>query len=732
MMAYLSITLLPIFRPNSPYYAPLSSLVWSLQACVSYAVFKVLSSPIFIRFGFDATNHFRRSRNYSRQRFSEDIRKTAEATTLERASDIDVHVLESILDSLGEDVAWEKFFEAVPGFFNSELVNVPKENLPNEFRIKFNQALSGFLDCTFSLNSVTQSLRSDRLVICLNAAHAALGSEGASQILQDILNGRWPELLQSVEIGHSLRRWRNSDDEQFTTNVRRIVAQIVVGVRERDGRWFSLVKAEYGIREHVLREYTGHGDSVLLSILIHMIRQAIRTGSWSQWVLSSLSEFNVLDTSPELRHVFCALWNDIILKARNEEGPINIPVRILRDIRQVYIALHPGTDAALTAPSASPYYFHPDLDQPRSYRLCTVASHRRSLSIHTPRAGSSNLPSVTPLNQSPAASPLHFSASPLHSSPTDSDHPHDVSTALRQGEEANIVVTIEPPSSREDTPDPSYTQGFTSLPPTTNSVHVTPAASIASLSVPENTAYDPGLLLVPGEASHDRRQSASSAAGIAAVRSDDLTPPIRTSESGESSQVFVAPSLIFQHPDAVPAAITPSTVLNLGDDPGALQDTSSYATPEGNGIVVSCTSPEIRGMSSTVNPISSIPTVSPAIAVSESPPSPVPVPALSSSVTATGSPSSVQSAPLQPDHFLQALRSLSSLATNSPQLSSAFDVQITLRFGMPSPHDDTAGQNPPIPVTILLHLAKAESPVHDTVASTLQPEGQVQADLDKS
>ena len=664
---------------------------------------------------------FRRPRNYYCKRFSEDIRKVAEETVLRQSPAIDLHVLESIFDSLGEDGSWERFFEAIPGFFDSELVTVI---LPNEFRHKFSQALSGFLDCTFSLSSVTESVRSDRLIICLNAAHAALGSEGVSQILQDILNERWTELSQSVEIGHALQRWRKTNEERFTPNVRRIVAQIVVGVRERDGRWFSLVKTEYAIAKHVLRDYIGHGDSVLLSILIHMTREAFNTGIWTPWILQSLSDFNALDTSPELRHAFCALWNDIVLEAsqvQNEEWFINIPVQILREVRHVYNALHQGTDAALATPSVSPYHFHPDLDHPRSYRLCTVAGHRRSLSIHTRRTGSFNLPSVTQLDQTPAASPLN-------TSPTDSDHTHDGSTASRQGKGANIMVTVEPPSSTDDIPDRSYTRRFPSSPPDTNSVHTTRATPIAGYSVSGSTT---DFFLVPGGASHDPRRPALSVPGIAATnswRSDDTAPSIHTSESGETSQAFVT-HLNFQHLDAVPAAITSSPGLDLGN-PDALQAIPSYAL-EGNEIVVPCISPEINEMSSIVNPIPSIP---PAIVDSNSPSPPFPLSAPSGSVTALNSPSSVESAPVRPDHILQALQSLaSSLATSTPhQVASAFDVQITLRFGTPSPHDETREQNPPIPMTVLVHLAKAESPAHDTVASTLQPDDQVQDDPDKS
>ena len=753
MMVYLCITLLPFFRPNSPYYAPLSSILWFLYVCLSCAVSKGFSSPVFKRFGFGTKQDFCGSKNY-RKRFSEDIRKTAEETSLDHKREIDLQVLESTFDSLGEDGAWERFFEAIPGFFGSELVTVMAVTLPSEFRNKYCQALNGFLDCTFSFSSIAESVRSDRLAICLNAAHAVLGSDDVSQILQDIRSGRWPELLQSVEIGHSLRRWRNSNDKQFTENVRRIMAQIVVGVRERDSRWLSLVKAEYGIAEPALRKYSGHGDSVLLSILIHMTRQAFHTRSLTPWLLSSLSEFNIHDTSPELQHAFCALWNDIVLDALNQgpieempseevpseevpneerpniERPLTIPVQILRDVRRVYIALHQGTDATLTASSASPYHFDPVLDHPRSYRVCSVTHHRQSLSLRTPVSGSF-IP-TTQLDRSPPASPLH-------SSPKEGDHTPDGSTAAQQREETDIMVTVEPPSSTDDTPYPSSTRRFTPSLLGTNSVRVTQATPITGPSVPGSNTCDLCLFPVPSVALHEPCRSAPSVAGIAAahpLRSDDPTPPIHASESGETSEAFVEPPLIFQHLDAIPIAL--STRLDPSDDSDALRDTPSSTTLihplGGNKTVAPCGAPDISEISSTVNLIPpSTRSVSPTVVVSECP---SPIPVHPSSMTSGEPPSFVKPAPIQPDHILDALRSWSSsLMTGSshisPQVTSAFDFQITLRIGATTQHDETHDLNPPIPMTVLLHLAKTPPPAHDIVAPAFQPEDQVQHDLDE-
>ena len=414
-------------------------------------------------------------------------------------------VLELKLDALSEDAAREEFFASIPGFFDSEPVHIFREDLSDEFRIKFSRALNEFLDRTFSFNSITESVRGGRLVICLNAAHSALGSEDVSQILWDIHSRRWPELLQSVETGNTLRRWSDGVDGRFALDVRKIVAQIVVGVRERDERWISLVKTEYGIPEHALRDYIGNGDSVLLSILIYMTRQAFHTGSWTPWVLSSLSGFNIDDTLPGLQHVFCDLWNDILLQAR-DLGEDNSYVYILREIRRAYIDLHRRTDAVPTF-SAATFDFDPVLVQPRSYRYCNIASHRQdwaNLTVRTPVTHSTEWPDALP-SPLPQDTIEHLAAAPYN-------HPRAT---------------------------PHRIQGFTWSSPTAEFVHIhsqPPSISSSSLHESIRTAItlDPALL-VPREASPDPHYSAPSDTDMAAtvsVGSDDPTPQVQCSASG--------------------------------------------------------------------------------------------------------------------------------------------------------------------------------------------------------
>ena len=806
------ITVMPIVRHNSPYYAPPSQPAWYLYAGMKYILFKVLASKFGMSGNLGSRGRFSDLRDHYHRRISGGLKKAVDKMVADRSSMLDIrifdwtmrvlgeddsvekffeavpgffssklvnhlesdfpedvlnrfwsaldrfmdrtlssdsviesvktrrvkicrditskipfplvsierlqamarwraYVLESTFDTLGEDGAWEEYFESVPGFFDSDLVDVLKEHLPNEFRIKFSQALNRFLDRTLSVSS--ESVRSVRLITCLNAAHAALGCDRVSHILWEILNGRWPALLQSVEIGHSLRRWSKTIDERFISDVRRIVAQIVIGVQQRNDDWISLVKAEFGVPDRDLRRYIADGDSVLLAILIHVTRQALQIGSWIP-VLSPLSEFNIHNTLPRLQQAFCALWNEILLEARDREED-NAYVKLLREIRVPYIDLHHGTEAALTFPAAT-HYFDPVLMEPFSYRYCNIANHRQDLAVYTP---SLIFPSLIQLNQSPAPSQPH-------SSPVDSVHTPDGSTASQQAEEENVFV--EPPSSPDHTPDPSHTQGLTPLLLAAHFLHGAQASS--GPSCPGSITRDSDHL-VPGEPSRDPSQSASSSADTDYARSDDPTTMIHMGESGEIYQDPVS-SLLFQHHGVEPDA---------GGDPDALQDTTSSAILshlEGNrqqDTVTSREAPDVGENPTTVNPIPrSFTTVSPTIVVTEPLSSPILLPTLSSGMAAPVLPLLVDSSQIQPGHFPHAPPQSSSIETTSSHLStqvaSAFDAQVTSRIVTSNPHDDSHDLDPHGPMILFPHSNQTAVPAHDMVANTLPLEEQVQHDPD--
>ena len=410
-------------------HTPLSTLALSIYLGVSYVLFQICSHipPLHNLHDNIKRVYCNLSCRYS-DGFLVGKRTEAEETASKPSSEIDTWILRRILPTLDEDGALETFFDTLPGFCNSKLTVLP---LSSSVQIKLRKTLDGFLDRTFSSNSVSESVRASRLITCLNAAHTALGSHKVSGILDNILNRHWDKALQSVEIGHALRLWGHGQEHE--TIVRLIVACVITRVRVRDDRWTLLVKETFGMPDRVFRDYLAHGDSLLLSILIRVSREASRARPFPSEILSSLSQFDIHNTLPRLQHDFCTLWNEISQEARNR-WRFSTPAKILDEIHHLYIALHHDTHATPTSSSTSTDSLEQSFIQ---YSLCDIASHRLDSTNHNPVAISEAVSLPTQPRDLPDASPHPFT--------------FEHSTALRQPEEENIITGLPSP------PDPSTT-----------------------------------------------------------------------------------------------------------------------------------------------------------------------------------------------------------------------------------------------------------------------------------
>jgi Family of unknown function (DUF6535) len=721
-IAYMWITFLPIFQHNSPYYAPLSSTLWSLYTGIPYAVFKVLSFPVF-----GTSIRFNSLKKYYHERLSDGIRKTAEKTAWQMASEIDVRILESTLNGL-KDGARARFFEAIPGFFDSDQVRVKdlEEHL-HDFQTKFRRELHGFLDSTFSSNLVSESVKSDQLIVCLNATHAVLDSDGVSQVLYDVLNERWRELPQTVEMAHSLRRWSNITDGKFAPFVRRIVTQIITGVRERDDRWISLAKAEFDVPDHVLRDNIDHGDSVLLSLLTHITREAFRFGSWTPFTLSSLTQFDIRNTLPELQHEFCTLWNRIVQEALRG-GPDSTATEILREIRHAYIGLHQGTDAAPTTFSSRTYHFDPVLANPLSYQSCNIASHRPewtpsgsltdcttfppSIEADEPKSASSSTQVGDSPNPFAPPTPLETQRFPDNADTIIfSSNFNVIRAASQRADDANISPGL--PSFA----DFAIKQSDDTLSSIPGPVYITHRVLPTTRpSVPEVGTAEGAQILHPfpsmGHPQHPSQQELS----VADTNPNHMRPedPRACPYSRETERASRVASLSSVHLDSRPTAIEPTTgpmshssVLDLGRVFGAPRclsvDTTSPSPPKSRKLqdsFVPCAASDISELSSNADPIPpSIPNIGGIAQRSEqmtivlptifSPPqvSPIPMLAVSSSVIPAGLSSPVEFTCIQSDHISRQLGHPSSLLSTtrfhiaSPP-SSLVDIPVATSSGI--------------------------------------------------
>ena len=385
---YISITIMPIFRHDSPYYAPLSTLVWSIYHGTAYLALQtrwlIQYRGLRILGDSAATRLFLLKVHYL-DRLLGGIRKAVECSAWKLSAEIDSRVLERTFDALDVDDELERFFEGIPGLYTSRVLKNPQQALVANLGLgRISSALMGLLDRTHASNLASESAKQRQLIICVNAARAMRLPQIIPRILQTTFRLPWNWVLQSVQMGHALKNMSNDTDVEIALFARVIVAGIVASVREHDSRWFTLALGQLGVPDRVLLAYLTHGDSVLLANLIHITRHIFCSLSGisrelayaSSIILQSLSKFDVQGTLPELQHEFCALWNEIAQEARGS-GRFTAPVHILRHTRHIYIALHQGTDAAPTAFSPTTDPLDDSLYEGSSYPLCNIPSHHR-------------------------------------------------------------------------------------------------------------------------------------------------------------------------------------------------------------------------------------------------------------------------------------------------------------------------------------------------------------------
>lgn len=396
-IAYISITFMPLFRPDSPYYAPLSSSVWYLATGVLTLAFQVLCWLDWLEcFSDSAWEYLNGRRKHYRSWLARGLSKTAEEVARKLSPVIDGRSLMWTLDCSDEDQELLRFFEGIPGFCNSKVLTDPIGTCikPNMERIT--EALIGFVHRTITSNLVAPKIKSQRLVICREAMKAASLCT-SPQIFSRIIGEEWDGLLSSFDFGLFLGNADNNDP--VTAYHSQVILSIILPrVREQshDDRWFQLAIRHLDFPRPVLAHYLEQGDSMSLATSIRILRNIVSTHFDQFWLgdaatrwkaLELVSKFDIQGTIPTLQHDFCKLWNELAQMARsNDPRRRSISIAILRNIRNAYITLHHGTDSAPTAFSSSTADDDHALILSSSYIICNVPGHR-------PHSG---LPTVDP------------------------------------------------------------------------------------------------------------------------------------------------------------------------------------------------------------------------------------------------------------------------------------------------------------------------------------------------
>ena len=245
MGVYSCVTVLPFFQSDSLLFTPVSALPASCVALLICLVHITFAGRFKVKPNWRIFDWL-----------FEDVRNSGaveKISSTEPAQEIDAQILESTLNSLNEDDATEKFFAAIPNY-----LKLLPTNLPAGLQDVFKESLYEFLDSTFRSTKLAESVKIHRLIIGLNASHAALGPDGPSWILRAILNRKWSELLQSVELGHTLRSWVHGNDGKNVLYIRSIVSHIVASAEKRDDRWRALAASHQAVEDASLVNIYSH------------------------------------------------------------------------------------------------------------------------------------------------------------------------------------------------------------------------------------------------------------------------------------------------------------------------------------------------------------------------------------------------------------------------------------------------------------------------------------------
>ena len=408
---YGCITCIPIIHHDSPYYTPLSLPTWHIITGILFFVYRFLRWFNLLTRRYYAYRHFLDLENSYRKSLVRGMRKTAEKTALNSSSEIDTRAFMWTLNCLDEDHELESFFSALPEFRSSKVVKDPLPSLTEDEMRKLYGALRGLLERTFSSDLLPSPVKNRRALICAKAVdpeYTPIDPEYRTTFgLQYMLPVREPKptafhiidmILSKYQhsgpvatgVAKVLRGWGdNMSEDTIVVYAQLTICSVLATSQARDDSWYNIASYELGFSKSSLRDYAAQGDSLSLVILIHVVRQQFRhfrKMAQSQkhtfsFFLDEASKLNATDTSSELQHRFCSLWNQIVREAQDGNDR-NMADLILRPIHVVHLALHPDTDSAPTrfSASASDELFLPW--QPTSYTVCKLPEPHSDSTTH--------------------------------------------------------------------------------------------------------------------------------------------------------------------------------------------------------------------------------------------------------------------------------------------------------------------------------------------------------------
>ncbi|KAN0137814.1 hypothetical protein V8E53_004298 [Lactarius tabidus] len=149
---YGCVTLVPIFRVDSPYYAPLSPSAWFLLQATCFSITRILGwFHAFSCFGSTVVDRMKNLERLCHKRIVGDMEKTSEEAALKVSSEIDARALMRTFDSLDQDHELERFFEGYPRILQFECGFKPPGDRAEQVEVvrSFDRADAALVDIQF-------------------------------------------------------------------------------------------------------------------------------------------------------------------------------------------------------------------------------------------------------------------------------------------------------------------------------------------------------------------------------------------------------------------------------------------------------------------------------------------------------------------------------------------------------------------------------------------------------
>ena len=390
LLVYICVTLMPIVRPSSPYHTPFSSLACFLCARLGYVCFSCLT---YMADQANLNDFYKKSRELRRHchRWMLGSRKkVVQEEILDLSSEIDLRILDWILHALRGDDSLERFFQSIPGFFGSDLVQNLRKYFSFDLSITFMETFIGFLNRTLSPNSAFRKNKARRLKIYEDVMKVIPGPTIPSKFLDQAVKNGQVKAPKPIERGEAFALWFENTEEKMSKYVRESVIGILFSIpaSERDGRWETLAAQQFHLSDRTDLQYhvNSQNDDVLLYLLNLVISEATfadSSSASSAKILSTLSTtvcqpslfLSALSTTlatpginHNLRRDFCRLWNTNIIKANLTDLEANrTPIQILSTIHRVFVALHGDEPAEFTYGGVN--------DGSQMYQMCLRPDH---------------------------------------------------------------------------------------------------------------------------------------------------------------------------------------------------------------------------------------------------------------------------------------------------------------------------------------------------------------------